>query len=683
MSSEGLIGWVNRNIAEDRYGFRIDYSLGANSEYILIKNVKQGKIKYLVGDQLQDASESLDAGSDDMEPAAPAFLRSLDQIIGVNDLRSGDGSKIKSGALLECLARADDNVPVTIEYKRIEAEGNFEVYSVQVDSGEKPFYSPIALKAISMLPIDDAKAARTKGMVMIVLLFLLLTIIRCVAKFFQGYMAQKVVLVSVNRLRADAYDHILHMPVGYFAEERPTDAVSRLVNDTNVMGKGIKIILGKALREPLNALFLLGGAMWLNWQLATIFLCGAPAILGLLAVFGRRMKKATRKSLMASSSMLSKLQAAMAGFKVVKVYNQQKYEADQFENVNNRLLKQQLKIAKVDTATNPTMEVLAMTGGSAALIVGAYWVTSQKMEPESFLVFLGLLGAAAESIRKTSDIWNKLQQAGGAAERVFSLMDSPLEPQETDAGVLSKLENQIEFRDVVFTYPGSQEATLKGINLAVKAGQNIAIVGANGSGKTTLINLLPRFYDVDSGSIVIDGTDIRDVSLVSLRDQFGMVTQNVVTFNDTISANIRYGKVEATDEEVIEAAKRAYAHEFIETFPDGYATVIGEQGMGLSGGQLQRVVIARAILRNPSILIFDEAMSQVDANSEAKIHSAIEEIMRDRTSFIIAHRFSTVISADVIVVVDDGRIIAQGRHKELIKDCPLYQSLYETQLIAS
>jgi len=243
------------------------------------------------------------------------------------------------------------------------------------------------------------------------------------------------------------------------------------------------------------------------------------------------------------------------------------------------------------------------------------------------------------------------------------------------------LKYKIEFKDIVFTYPGSEIPALKQVNLSVEAGHNVALVGPNGSGKTTLANLIPRFYDPDSGRILIDGKDIREAKLHSLRSQVGMVTQNVITFNDTIAANIAYGKPGATREEIIAAARRSFAHEFIEPLPKGYDTMIGEENTGLSGGQFQRIVIARAILKNPAILIFDEATSQVDADSEAKIHNAIEEIMQDRTCFIIAHRFSTVITADVIVVMDDGQIVAQGQHNELMNTCPLYQSLYETQLV--
>jgi subfamily B ATP-binding cassette protein MsbA len=379
--------------------------------------------------------------------------------------------------------------------------------------------------------------------------------------------------------------------------------------------------------------------------------------------------------------MLGKLEETFSAVKIVKVYNQQPYENEKFTGINKGLLRQLFRIAKVNASTGPIMEVLAMIAGAAALIFGVHWVVRGGIDGSEFFVLVGLLGAAAEGIRKSSDIWPKLQQANAAAERVYAVIAEPTEKEKADAVELKPMSRSIEFRDVVFSYPRTDRPVLKGINLKITAGHNVAIVGPNGSGKTTLANLIPRFYDPDSGRILVDDKDIRDVTLFSLRSQIGMVTQNVVTFNDTVAANIAYGKPDATQEEIIAAARRAFAHEFISPLPNGYDTIIGEQGTGLSGGQLQRIIIARAILKNPAILIFDEATSQVDADSEAKIHKAIEEIMKGRTSFVIAHRFSTVITADVIVVMDDGQIITRGQHDQLMQSCSLYQSLYETQLV--
>jgi subfamily B ATP-binding cassette protein MsbA len=303
------------------------------------------------------------------------------------------------------------------------------------------------------------------------------------------------------------------------------------------------------------------------------------------------------------------------------------------------------------------------------------------MESSEFFALLILMGAAAEAVRKSSSVWNKIQEANAAAERVFAIVDQPLEKELPDAYELKPLTKKMEFVDITFTYPGEKSPVLRKVNLSIQAGHNVAIVGPNGSGKTTLANLIPRFYDPDSGQILIDGKDISAATIKSLRSQIAMVTQNIVTFNDSVMANIAYGKSSATMDQIIEASKRAHTHEFITALPKGYDTMIGEQGTGLSGGQLQRIVIARAILKDPAILIFDEATSQVDADSEAKIHDAIEEIMRDRTSFIIAHRFSTVITADIIVVMENGQIIAQGTHDQLMDSCQLYRSLYKTQLV--
>jgi len=663
MGEEGLHGWVNRKVSEHRYQIRFyvpdktDFAQSDIAFYLLVTKVK------------------------DKSAAQQAGLAKLDQIIGVNELQTGSyAKKFTAEQLLKQLASAKSQSKITLQVRRYTGEKP-QTQILTFDSGKRPFYLDGIEKVMSYLPPGRTPAEKTRTVIIIIAAVGVVTIIRCLAKFYQTYLAQKVMQIALNRLREDAFEHVMDMPVSYFSDEKPSDTVSRIIRDTSVMGTAIKVMLGKALREPLNVLFLLGWAMILSWQLTLIFLCGAPVVLWLVVKFGKKMKRATRKSLIAGAQMLAKLRGTIFGLKVVKVYNRQRYERDSFAAINKRLLKQLLKKSKVDAATSPVMEILGMAAGGVAIVFGAHWVALQQIDASEFLILIGLFGIAADAARKTSDIWNKIQEANAAAERVFAIMDEPLEKEKHGAIELPPLRGKMEFKDVTFSYPGSDRPALRGINLTIPAGHNIAIVGANGSGKTTLANLIPRFYDPDNGRILIDGTDIRNVSLRSLRSQIGMVTQNVVSFNSTIEANIAYGKAGATRQEVIEAAKRSFAHEFISPLPQGYDTVIGEETAGLSGGQLQRIVIARAILKNPSILIFDEATSQVDADSEAKIHKAIEEIMHNRTSIIIAHRFSTVVSADVIVVLDQGQISAQGRHEELIKNCVLYQTLYETQLV--
>jgi len=665
IEGEGLHSWVDGKISKQRYGVtfyvpgKTDYAESDIAFHLLVTSVKKDSL------------------------AQKAGLKKFDRIIGVNEsLVKENGKKIPSAKLLEILATASEKSDITVQLRRLNKEDTTEIKTLTFNAGPKPFYLVSVEKWLSFLPREQSKDNKVKAVVFLILAMALITVIRCLAKFYQGYIAQKVVQVGLAHLREDAFGHVLSMPVGFFADDRPSDTVSRLIRDIGVMGNAVKIMLGKALREPLNALFMLCAAMWLNWQLTLIFLCGAPFILGLVALFGKKMKRATTKSLMAWSQMLAKLQETISGLKVVKVYNQSKHEQDAFKTINTRLLKQLLKISKVDAATSPVMEVIGMAAGSAALILGAHWVINQEqMDGTEFVVLLILLGAAAEAVRKTSDIWNKIQEANAAAERVFAIVDEPKEKEKADAVNIQPLKSKIEFRNVVFSYPNAEKLALNGVNLSVQAGCSIAIVGPNGAGKTTLVNLIPRFYGLDKGQILIDGQDIQDATLSSLRSQIGMVTQNVVTFNNTIRANIAYGRPGASNEQIISAAKRAFAHEFISPLPDGYDTIIGEGGSGLSGGQLQRIVIARAILKDPAILIFDEAMSQIDADSEAKIHKAIEEIMQNRTTFLIAHRFSTVITADLIAVMDEGRIIALGEHTQLVESCALYQSLYETQLV--
>jgi len=686
MGGEGLHGWVDRNTCERQYGLRF-------------YTPKLIDLAATSGAPLRNRLQVVSVGKNSL--ASKAGIREDDLIADVNNV-AGEATESQAPytTLLVQLAGASRET-ISVRLLRRSPDGTMASQRIELATPLNDAYIEslnwnvfrtlqwrvslagldVARWAVSFLPREQTPKDQIRIVMIIMLVMVVLTFIRCTAKFYQDYLGEKIVQVAVNHLREDVFAHLTHMPMSAFLRERPSDAISRIVRDTTIMGNAIKVLLGKGLREPAAALALAGWAMWINWQLTLVFLCGAPFVLAALAAFGSKMKKATRRSLVVGSEMLAKLQEAMAGLRIVKVYNRQKHEQELFTRINDRMLKQLLRISKVEAATHPVLEVFGILAGSGAIIVGMSWVLGGGLDGPRFLALLALLGASAESVRKTSDIWNRVQQANGAAERVFEVMEQPLELEKPDAITLPAVRGNVEFRDVSFTYPGAEQPALAGVNLSVKAGCNVAVVGPNGSGKTTLMNLLPRFYDPGAGHILMDGHDISDVTLDSLRAQIGMVTQDVITFNDTIAANIAYGRHGATQEEIVEAAKRAFAHDFISQMPDGYNTFIGEHSTGLSGGQLQRIIIARAILKNPAILIFDEATSQVDADSEAKIHQAIEGSTRGRTTFLIAHRFSTVISADVIVVMNGGRIIAQGQHEQLMQTCPIYQRLYETQLI--
>ncbi|MDD5134235.1 MAG: ABC transporter transmembrane domain-containing protein [Phycisphaerae bacterium] len=688
MGEEGLHGWVDRKTCNWRYG--VDFYVPDMSD--LVDQNGPDMIHSLV--VIKVKKDGL---------ASAAGLQLNDRIIGAGDFLVGSqADKISSTRLVQELATATED-RLTVQLQKIGRDSRAENRQIQIKTtADKAFmdrenwgfiravqwnigkfFFGKAQKALSLLPRQSTKEGKTGAVIFIMAVMLVMTIIRCIAKFYQDYFAQKVVQVAVTDLRQDAFRHVMKMPVKYFVNEQASDTVSRLIRDSGAMGNGIKVLLGKALREPLNATVFLGSAMLINWQLTAVFLGGAPITVWLAASLGKKMKRATRKSLLSWAQMLSKLQETVVGLKIVKVYNRQDYEEGAFRAINKKLLKQLLKGSRVDAATMPTLEVIGMAAGLAAIVAGTHWINKGQLGATEFFVILFLLGSAAEAVRKTSDIWNKIQEANAAAERVFTLMDEPTEFEKPDAVELSPLKRKMEFRNISFCYPQSDRKIFDGLNLAIDAGQTVAVVGPNGSGKTTLVNLIPRFYDPNEGAVIFDGVDIRNASIKSLRGQISMVGQQVVTFNDTVAANIGYGKEDATMDEIIAAAKRAYAHEFIEPLPDGYETVIGENSSGFSGGQLQRIIIARSILKNPSILIFDEAMSQVDADSESKIHKALAEIMKNRTCFVIAHRFSTVISADSIVVMNNGQIAAQGTHEKLVKDCALYKSLYETQLIVT
>jgi subfamily B ATP-binding cassette protein MsbA len=403
------------------------------------------------------------------------------------------------------------------------------------------------------------------------------------------------------------------------------------------------------------------------------------------------MRKATRRLLERMSNIYKLLQETFLGIRVVKAFTREPYERRRFAAATKDYYHRSMTLVRLDAMAGPIIELLGVIAIALALLAGAYLVlgkhthilglemTKRPLEAETLLQLYALLAAIADPVRKLSSVYTRMQSGGAAADRIFAYMDREPRVQRNSSGPrLARHHESIEFRDVCFSYePG--RPILTGIHLHVRHGETVALVGKNGSGKTSLVSLLPRFYDPDHGSILVDGIDIRTANLRSLRQQIGYVTQQTVLFDDTIYNNIAYGARRAPRESIEQAARQAFAHDFIAQFPLGYDTPVGEAGTKLSGGQRQRLALARAILRDPSILILDEFTSQYDAESEALIHRALREFMRGRTTLVITHRLNTLEIADRIIVVDGGRIIAAGTHSELLADCPLYQRLHDAQ----
>ena len=520
----------------------------------------------------------------------------------------------------------------------------------------------------------------------------LIAVLGNIVRFFQEYLSDKVAILTVNDMRRRLYDHILHVPMSHFTSNGVSDLTSRLAGDTAALQEGFKALMGQSIQEPIKVVFVLGLAMVIDPWL-TLFIVGfAPIMAALIRKFGKKMRRHSRQALESSSHMLTQIEATLAGIRVVKANNAEPYERRRYTRIMDQLVGQALRMSRIDAASGPLIESLTVLLGGAILLFAGYRIFIKKeLSPDSFVMVMVSLAFIGESLRRCSKINNLLQRSNSAAMRIFEVMDLPVERSrylstETHEVVrprlkLPPLTREVKFENLTFTYPGGSAPALVDVNLTVPAGKSVAVVGRNGSGKTTLLALLPKFYDADSGRILIDGVDIREATLKSLRHQISIVTQDSVIFPGTISQNIAYGLPIVSREEIIEAAKKAHAHEFIMAKPQGYDTMLGELGGGLSGGQKQRICIARAIFRATPILILDEATSQVDAESEELIQQAIEEVMHGRTTFVIAHRWATIRSADMIVVLDSGRIVGQGCHDDLLQSCEPYKQLYERQMM--
>jgi subfamily B ATP-binding cassette protein MsbA len=502
-----------------------------------------------------------------------------------------------------------------------------------------------------------------------------------VTRYLQASLMASVGERVVARLRRDLYAHIQGMPLAFFASVHSADLMARILTDVNRLARLSSTTLVLAVRQVTTIVALLVVMFARERLLTLVALVAFPLIALVVRVLGRRLYRLNKRSQERVAQLAVLLHEAFAGTKIVKAFGRERHEQARFDDLNERLLQLSLKNVRADEITEPLMEFAGAIGIAAALSYGGYQVIQGTMTPGTFFSFMAAVVMLYGPVRRLSRAVNTVQQTTGSVERVFEIIDMP--PAITDAPnalVLPTLAHEIVFDDVGFRYPSADEPTLKNISLTIRKGEVVAFVGMSGAGKSTLMDLLPRFHDVTSGRILIDGHDIRSVTQTSLRTQMGIVTQETFLFSDTVYYNIAYGRPEASSEEVMRAARQAHAHDFIAACPESYDTLVGERGVRLSGGQRQRIAIARAFLKNPPILILDEATSDLDAESEFMVQQALAELMKGRTVLVIAHRLATVRNADRIVVVHEGRIAEVGPHDALLARDGVYRRLYALQM---
>ncbi len=524
----------------------------------------------------------------------------------------------------------------------------------------------------------------------ICVIILLVFFLKNITGFMQSYMLAFVEQGMVKDLRNAIFNHLHTLSLSYFTNERAGDLISRVTNDVTIIQQSIGTSFLNLVREPLLVLVFLMIALMISWQLTLISIAIIPVTMLFIRIIGKRLKRDTGKSQQKIADITTVLQETISGVKVVKAFGMEQFESKKFMEKTRDYFKRMLKIARMRNLAHPVTEFLSVIAGVVIIWYGGRQVLEfGTLRPAEFMGFLFAIFQMMPPMKNLTAVVNRLQQSAAAAARVFTVIDTkPTIQSKPNAVFLDGFTHSIEFQNVSFSYPvktpllvqDNGQAVLKNINLTVNKGEVVAIVGPSGSGKTTLIDLIPRFYDPVHGSILIDGHDLRDVEVKSLRRLIGIVTQETVLFNDTLRNNIAYGLDDARDEDIIEAARAANADMFIRSFPDGYDTVIGDRGARLSGGQRQRISIARALLKNPPIMILDEATSALDSESEILVQEAIEKLMENRTSFVIAHRLSTVRNASKIFVINQGIIIQQGTHEELMQQPGgMYQKLYEMQ----
>jgi ABC-type multidrug transport system fused ATPase/permease subunit len=551
-------------------------------------------------------------------------------------------------------------------------------------------YHDLLERVVSSLPKE-----RWKILFWIMVFTVSVTAVRGVLRYVNGSLIGSVASRATLDIRHRAFDHVLRLPLGYFQKSGTSDASNRLIMDAYYIQEGIGTIFGTLVIQPLQTAAMLVLAIYMAVQIDSRILLLAVIVgpVGAIVIrtFATKMRRATKRLLMSASSILGILEEALAGLRVVKAYSMEGRERKRFFREGRQFLRFSLKAFKTRSASGPTLEFIATLLISVALVIFAYILESgaKDLSAPMVIAFFGAMVAAFNPMRKLADVNNRLQMARNSAERIFELIDAAQEQRSGRLGlVLPRLERELAFERIGFYYNQAAGEVLHDVSLRIAAGETIAVVGRTGCGKSTLVNMIPRFYIPTSGRITIDGSDIQDVTLRSLRDQIGLVSQDTMLFKDTIANNIAYGSRPAmrkggragrvTREEIIAAAEMAHAAEFIVKMPGGYDGDVGTLGQTLSGGQRQRLALARAIIRDPAILILDEATSALDEETQMFVQDTLERFSKGRTVIIIAHRLSTISLARRIVVMDAGRIVDVGEHEELLSRCDLYRRLRET-----
>ena len=540
-------------------------------------------------------------------------------------------------------------------------------------------WAPQALDTRFLALVARMRAKKMQALEVVCVLVVLLSFVIGVARFLQEFFAGSIGASISTDLGRAMYENLMRQPVGFFESRTSGEILARFTNDIFMVNRGLAGVFVKVMREPIKAATFLVLAISVDPWLTLIGVCVLPPVAYVLIRIGKKVRRSVRRSLEKIASMASVVNETVTGIAIVKGYNMEDYEIGRVQREIHRLRRFLFQMVRLNAATGPITEFLLLIGVVAFVLMSGRRVVSGDLDAGDLTELYFALAMLLDPVRKLSSVNNLVQTSVASAERVFEFIDLvPAIVESPGAVDIPPLQQSLRFEQVHFSYDGKNEV-LKGIDVEIRKGEMVALVGFSGAGKSTIAKLIPRFYDVTSGAVTIDGIDVRQATFRSLRDHISIVTQDTILFAESARDNIAFGQQAYTDTRVREAAQAAHAAEFIEKLPQGYDTVIGESGGTLSGGQRQRMAIARAIIKDPSILILDEATSSLDSESERLIQQALDQFVTGRTALVIAHRLSTIQRADRILVIDDGRIAEEGTHQQLLEHGGIYRRLYDTQ----